>query len=1479
LVISLVQQTNDPRRGVISLVHPTETTAQQSPQAFEDAFLVTGEETDPSEVIAQTPADYQARVRSMLDQAYLTPDRQANVDAYRLGQMQEKLGDFMGNPDLFYEATMFLGNGNIEAIDARIATNTLIVRRLNQDIQDQESNGFFDAVLDFAGVAVSEIALGPLEKIRQDPVSEQLGREVQQAMSTMPPSEFKSWYENDFLVRAAEKGIGRNNAWYISEYAAASLNAGYNPNAAMEAVMSLAFDVPAVGSLAGSFVRGAGRIAGRAGATEAVMGATTPVGRVAAVEGSERAAEVAAAKIAAEEAAGTVAIREITGTGPGHLDPSMDAARASETAFARANTEGTLLYRLNQLYRSGTAGHVVNPETVAANADSILKTAADNIGYPILRTSHIEDVGLGMWRAVMHVGKSDGTEFALTKLGNVPKKVTELADEIGGEVRIVKPAVGKPKAVIEVKQTLDMGDYVDALTDEDLLIKMADEQRSLLGKLGSAVTAPMRFIAGSELMASRATLAVNKVQGLAELGEAASNAFKAEFTKTLKGFQKLRTEDQRAISAVLTSLRDGDAAAVRQWFSDIEFADRYRAVTGKEPSQKVIDAYHALVDVSDAAYVIEANAMTMRYARMGYKTLHINGEYRTPGKLLSSTDNLKATDNIFDSEFGVYKWGDSVADGVAPKVWKLDKPVRIGDSFVEYVVKPNKVSELEPSSVLGYNPGGPRTNPVAKHFVVGQTKGGRMRAMLSTFTPEEADLAMREIGNIRKAAAEGKLTDEVIEANNTWNPNLLTVRGFEEFAEKAGWKDFADTPLGRKAHDDRILEAEAGFDDANTGLGTSEYIKNDQRRLDRVLNHFGGEKTFNQDPITNIAAQFGSASHELAFNAYTRVAMHSWVNRVKEIAPQWLPKGVSAHDTRNLFLNAKVVGNDPVANALRRIQNVERRRMAIKSPLAQSIERGNERLTNWIFNKSGKTVSFNGLNDKLLQVGFHSALGMFNPRQALIQTTHAIAIMAMVPKHGMRGASMSQWLRPLFHADVEVVEAGLRRAAKHYGITYEDMADMFEYARTSGRNIIEADAMEIGTGISFNVPGYGASAADPSVVRKAWDSTKQITRKTLDLGTAPYAAGERTSRMTGLWTALNEWKAANPGKMINADARLWISRREHTLNLNMTNTSRRMAQEGLMRVPTQWLSHSLSVFEGIFVGRNLSVGERARLAMIYGPFYGTTGVGMGWASAEIAEMLGIKEDSALYTTLKWGFIDGMMDALLPDGDFGKVGTGLSTSLSPWAQLSELHRKFTEETAMEAVMGPSGAIAGNITSAVLNTFGSIYRGDTAMLQEDIIKLLRQPSSIDNVWKGIGILNNGVYRSKNGVTVPGEMSATEGLLQILGIGSLKTQEFYEARTRMFRDNRALAADRKWVNDRQRIALDHLTSGDPERARRGHEMIKELSAWIQFSGHSPANMRSLYNSLGNVPTDQMAELMRSMMRMDRQAEMSRLSAVIGR
>jgi len=298
--------------------------------------------------------------------------------------------------------------------------------------------------------------------------------------------------------------------------------------------------------------------------------------------------------------------------------------------------------------------------------------------------------------------------------------------------------------------------------------------------------------------------------------------------------------------------------------------------------------------------------------------------------------------------------------------------------------------------------------------------------------------------------------------------------------------------------------------------------------------------------------------------------------------------------------------------------------------------------------------------------------------------------------------------------------------------------------------------------------------------------------------------------------------------------------------------------------------------EQVFVGRNFTKAERARMAGVLFPMYGLSGFGAASSASYIAEKLGWSEDSAAYTTLKWGVIDGLTDWLLPD-TLGKQGTGLAPRLTPIGAILETHRKITEGSFLEVIGGPSAQIGGGFVSAAAGAIGNIIHGRDVALTEDIIKIIRQPSGVDNIFKAYGIFQNGIYRSKNGVTIPGEMGTTDGIMQLLGLTTLKQTEWYNMKTKMFMDNRKFQRARKDYEKDAEIAFAKIEN--PETFERGLEMINELHSKIALSGFSYQQQTQLRKTISTRAGDQWVPLQRQLWQMERNMDEQRLGKVLGK
>ena len=767
-----------------------------------------------------------------------------------------------------------------------------------------------------------------------------------------------------------------------------------------------------------------------------------------------------------------------------------------------------------------------------------------------------------------------------------------------------------------------------------------------------------------------------------------------------------------------------------------------------------------------------------------------------------------------------------------------------------------------------------------------------MKTLLTARTEKQAKLAQKQIDTIRQAQQNGTLTDDVVRANSDWNPDIQTVQQFDEFAAQHNWRFYDDMPIGYKPRDQAVIVDDvamrAGTIEAN--MNVFDFAQTDMRRNNTVLPDFGGGSAYNVDTITAVQQQFASVANRFAFSTYTQKAMIGWVETAKKTGRATFPPNIHPNDYRNLFIRAEITGNDEVSARLREIRNIERRRMGIDSELGQQMTLFGERVAEYVFDaadtKMAKTLRLStalrsdflqGLimepSSALLRVGFTTVFGFFNFAQLLVQSIHAVSI-AAISKQGIKGAAMAFSLRGLYHTTPEAIDEGLKRAAKHFGYSPEKMREVYEYVRTSGRDVIEGEAVELGTGAEYGFTKFrGEDMRLSALDRTLYNGTKS-GRWLMDKGLAFYRTGERASRMTGVYTAIAEFAEKYPTKsLLSEDARNWITRREQTLTLNMTTASRGAGQAGLLRVPTQWLSYSFRAMEAIFVGRGFTRGERARLAASLTMFYGLGGFGAERAAEEIAEMAGIEQDSAAFTTLKWGVIDGMMDLLLAEGedDTGRVGTGIAPRLSVVQGMKSLYNDVMTGNFLEIIGGPSGQIGASLVSSAVNVFGSLTSNQPMTLTEDVLELIRQPSGIDNCFKAVGIFNNGLLVSKTGVPIPAEMSPTEGILALFGVASLKQTEWYTTRTQVFADERKLATFRREINNRAETAYRYIQDGDEQSVRRGLELLAEVNAQITFSGFSPEQMMSLRRSVATQDEDQFTRLMQTMLRYDREAATS--------
>ena len=855
---------------------------------------------------------------------------------------------------------------------------------------------------------------------------------------------------------------------------------------------------------------------------------------------------------------------------------------------------------------------------------------------------------------------------------------------------------------------------------------------------------------------------------LAQMGEGGLAQVSEIVKPYVDAVSKLSTESKLTMDSIWRQLRDGEDSHIRTHYSRNEFRDEWIARTNRAPTEAEIDAYYALQTMSDAAWIMQANKMAVRYVERGFKSIELNPGVSVPARPWGgAVDNIR----IKNLETTATVKAADLPEGTT--IWKLDRP---WDDGTEYVANPGKVRAIQYEDIMPYNAGGRRIYDGDNYFgTVGD------RAVLTSFSSKQATQFVDEFTNIQNAyRATGRtldeLTDEldsVIRSNNGWNKSITNTADLKRLLARKGWN--IDETVSFKALNAKI---ENQAEDLFNGMNAAEYYTLTKRRSDDTLMRFGGGEAVTHSPIKTIVAQLSDVSYEYAYRAYNFRAKTAWLK--KAMGADRLPKGA---DVNQLFRDFKLVGDGATQRKLRTLRNIIERREQVKGPVAQAMADFGQSVAEWIFDKTGLQMSFKGLEGTLLGMGFQSAFGFFNISQFFLQATHAATIAMISPKHGSRAASLVLPIRLAYNMpDTAARKTAVQRLAKAAGVTEADLDEFWQYLRTSGRDLVEQDALEKGTGPGFGVSHWQGRSMLPSAVNKGIDAAQSVGSRAMKLGTLPFNEGERLSRHTGILTAFLEFKSRNPGiSALSDQGRSWILRREQDLGFNMSTVSRGAFQSGLMKVPTQWLSYSMRYMGAVVLGRGFTKMERVRLGLSMAMMGGVAGLGFSSAADFLGEKFGLDPEGNAFVGLKYGLPDAIMSWSLQEMTGNDdLRTAFGTRIAPLTAFTDLYRKITEESAYSAIAGPSGEIVGGGASALVHAVGAIFNGNWQMAQADIERVIRTPSAIDNYWKAASMANYGLYQSKTGTTMPMQFDIEESAMQATGVTNYRIAEFYNRRT---------------------------------------------------------------------------------------------------
>jgi len=269
--------------------------------------------------------------------------------------------------------------------------------------------------------------------------------------------------------------------------------------------------------------------------------------------------------------------------------------------------------------------------------------------------------------------------------------------------------------------------------------------------------------------------------------------------------------------------------------------------------------------------------------------------------------------------------------------------------------------------------------------------------------------------------------------------------------------------------------------------------------------------------------------------------------------------------------------------------------------------------------------------------------------------------------------------------------------------------------------------------------------------------------------------------------------------------------------------------------------------ENIIVGKEFTQGERFRMALILGPAWGLTGIGMGKSTGYVVEKLGYNpsEPEALekFNQLKYGFFDQLLG-----WGFG-TDTAYAERAAPLGQVKDTLRKLKEESLMTTLLGPSGEIFGDMKSAVTNAIMSMIGGRPESVREDLTSLVRNISTVDKTVKIVELIETGNYKGRTRKQVVSNLDKGDAAAVLFGATPAPVQNYYDFNEMVFEENAEVKKLTSRLEQKARLATDLLTNGDEGDIVRGDKLWIEISEELWSSNLSYQLKTSIQNRLVNV------------------------------
>jgi len=1383
-----------------------------------------------------------------IDQGY-SDGMSAEQLASIIEQRTEK-GENMTMPEYLLLQNLMLSDNDVNPYATRTLTNMNIWNNLIQKELEANDQTGFGKVMTFLDVNVlREITIGAFENVTFR--SNREGKEIRKAFNDLTTDEFTRWAAEYIEERKNEGFFSTDSIWNLYKAANDATYLGDDPMAGAMALFGVV-DIATLGSskIITAPIKGAtkGMITTakeRGLKAVSLTKSRSPVDTVA-VMGDEVEAAIVVNKLVDDAGVQTDQVNAGRSVSQDlDLTPSP-TERPSLVVTRQAGLKGFITEALETMNRRGSFAELLPKHIIDELASTTARRIADKTNDTRLNsyTKPLDD-GSDDYRFVVRLGK-DGSGSAFRR-----KMDAEAIAAKDPSLKVVKKEQGRGWFV-EAETRLDIAEQAPIAE----IVQKSDFIRDTINKTVGAATVRLGDKLGAKFLQ-------------AESGQALIGKLIKPYAKTINA---VKGKERENLGDFMTQLRDGRYSYLRTAPTKESFESLYKLHYGSRPEQRTIDAYEALIDINDASWHIKSSERLKRAVTAKGVFADFTDDF---GTVAYRVNNKAAIDDEF------------IFDIASQKIIRRDKlkedaiVFKTSEPYAGHIYFTNVKSTrpLERIDIMPYNIGGPRTNAEFRWFL-GTVKEERLysgklsslgfKTFLGSFGKDQIVLARKQLNvistRINQLMKANNVTDlqqltltkveyddlgDIIRANNSWNKQITDLEDIQTLGKK--YRFNFNEEFVFKARDEKISTVdEAGGDLTRLGITFGEdvgTILNSQkmRRGDTPLMEFGGKLAVNDSPIVAMADQFGTEAFGYANRAATQNAIDGWnklAARNEALITNW-------DDLKNLdpmvrFMRAEVTKTgkfNDVAAQLREQQAVIKRRLNQPTPLSTSWETFTTAATEAVFSITNRKIDFSKIgitsdpSSQLLKVGFYSKFGFFNPDQFFLQGLHATTIAAVSPRAGTKAVGMAVPMMIIAQLPDSATRAtAIRRFARMSGMTEDEIRTLVQYIDESGRNIIDNQVIELQAPQKFGVAS--------NLSQKAQGYVGDF----LDKSTFFFREGERYGRLTGIITAFLEHRAKRPDiDPLSPDGKAWITNREQSLTFRMTSASRSFAQSGPMRVPTQWLTFTLRAMENIIVGKEFTQGERFRMALILGPAWGLTGIGMGKSTGYVVEKLGYNpsEPEALekFNQLKYGFFDQLLG-----WGFG-TDTAYAERAAPLGQVKDTLRKLKEESLMTTLLGPSGEIFGDMKSAVTNAIMSMIGGRPESVREDLTSLVRNISTVDKTVKIVELIETGNYKGRTRKQVVSNLDKGDAAAVLFGATPAPVQNYYDFNEMVFEENAEVKKLTSRLEQKARLATDLLTNGDEGDIVRGDKLWIEISEELWSSNLSYQLKTSIQNRLVNV------------------------------